>query len=64
MRFIRFRPVACRQCFFDIAKPSRAMSRPFFRASTVNHLSLLRVAFLNTRPNASALSSRFSLWSL
>jgi hypothetical protein len=59
--FIRLRPVALRQCFFETAKPSLAASSILVRDSTVNNLSRLRVAFLNTRPNAAASRSRFVL---
>lgn len=58
--FIRLRAVALRQCFFEIARPSRAMSSLLSRQSTVKNLSRLRVAFLNTRPKAAASSSRFA----
>jgi len=49
IRLILFLVVAARQCFLEIAKPRRAASLLFSRHSTVNHLSRLRVAFLNTR---------------
>ena len=58
MRLILFLVVAARQCFFEIARPSRAASLLFRLQSTVNHRSRLRVAFLNTRPNAAASGSR------
>ena len=61
MRLILFRAVACRQLFLEIANPSRATPPLLSLQSTVNHLSRLRVACLNTRPKAAALSSRFSL---
>ena len=57
----RLRAVAFLHCFFDIAKPSRDLSSSFLRHSTVNHLSRLRVAFSNTRPNDAASSNRQSL---
>ena len=60
MRFIVFLDVAFRQCFFEIASPSRACCPPLSRQSTVNQRSRLRFAFSNTRPNAAALSNR--LW--
>jgi hypothetical protein len=50
MRLILFLLVAARQFFFEIAKPKRESLPLFSRHRTVNHLSLLRVAFLNTRP--------------
>ena len=56
--FSRLRAVALRQCFFEIARPSLATESSFDRHSTVKNLSRLRVAFSNTRPNASASSSR------
>jgi hypothetical protein len=59
---MRFRAVALRQCFFEMARPSLAISSLLSRQSTVNNLSRLRVAFLNTRPKAAALSSRFVFW--
>lgn len=58
MRFILFLPVAARQCFLEIARPSRASPVSFSRLRTVNHLSLLRLALSNTRPYALASSSR------
>ncbi len=58
MRLILLRAVALRQCFLDIARPSRAGPSSFSLHSTVNHLSRLRVAFSNTRPNAAAFRSR------
>ena len=61
MRFNLFLAVAARQCFLEIAKPRRAASPRFSRHRTVNHLSLLRAAFLNTRLNAAASSNRLSL---
>jgi len=61
MRLILFLFVAARQFFFEIARPSRAPPPSFSRDRTVNHLSLLRVAFLNTRPYAAASSNRLSL---
>ena len=59
---MRFRAVALRQCFFEMARPSLAISSSLCRQSTVNNLSRLRVAFLNTRPKAAALSKRFGFW--
>ena len=66
MRLILFLALAARQFFFEIAKPSRgtpnrAALPSLLRHSTVNTLSLLRLAFLKTRPYAAASSSRFSL---
>lgn len=58
MRLILLRPVACRQFFFEIAKPSRATSLFVSLHRTVNHSSRLRTACLNTRPNAAASRSR------
>jgi len=58
MRFIVFLDVAFRQCFFETASPSLASCPSLSRQSTVNHLSRLRFAFSNTRPNAAALSNR------
>lgn len=49
IRLILFLVVAARQCFLAIAKPRRALSLLLSRHSTVNHLSLLRAGFLNTR---------------
>lgn len=60
MRFIVFLDVAFRQCFFEIASPSRAGRPPLSRQSTVKHRSRLRFACSNTRPNAAAFSNR--LW--
>jgi hypothetical protein len=57
--FIRLRAVARRQCFFDIARPSLAVSLSFSRHNTVNRLSRLRVALSNTRLKAAASRSRF-----
>jgi len=59
---IRFRAVALRQCFFEMANPSRPISSLLSRQSTVKNLSRLRVAFLNTRPKAAASSIRFVFW--
>lgn len=61
MRLILFLDVAARQCFFEMARPSRAVSVLLSMHSTVNHLSRLRVAFLKTRPNAAASNSRLLL---
>ena len=61
MRLILFLAVAARQCFFEMARPSRALSVLLCLHSTVNHLSRLRVAFLKTRPNAAASNSRLLL---
>ncbi len=61
IRLRRLRTVAFLHCFFDIAKPSRDVSSSFLRHSTVNHLSRLRVALSNTRPNDAASSNRLSL---
>lgn len=58
MRLSRLRSVASRQCFFDTAKPNRARPSLFALQSTVNCLSRLRVAVLNTRPKAAASRSR------
>jgi hypothetical protein len=58
MRFIVFLDVAFRQCFFEIASPSRAGRPPLPLQSTVNHRSRLRLACSNTRPNAAASSNR------
>ena len=60
-RLIRLRAVAARQFFFEIARPRRPCTPSLSRLRTVNHLSRLRVAFLNTRPNAAASSRRLSL---
>ena len=60
-RFSRFLPVAARQFFFDIARPSRATPFSLSRQSTVKQLSRLRCALPNTRAKAAALSNRFSL---
>ena len=62
MRLIRFLVDAFRQCFFEMARPSRTASSLFVRHSTVKSLSRLRVAFLNTRPNAGASRRRFFFW--
>jgi hypothetical protein len=59
---IRFLDVALRQCFLEMARPSRACSSLLARQSTVKNLSRLRVAFLNTRPKAAASNSRFTFW--
>ncbi len=59
---MRFRVIALRQCFFEIARPSRATPSLLSRQSTVKNLSRLRRAFLNTRPKAAASSSRFVFW--
>lgn len=64
MRLIRFRADACRQFFLETASPSRAGHELFSLQSTVNHLSRLRVAFLNTRPYAAAFRSRLALVNL
>lgn len=56
---IRFRPVALRQYFLDIASPSLVTSSLLARDSTVNNLSRLRVDFLNTHPKEAVFSSRF-----
>jgi len=61
MRFILFRRVAARQFFFEIARPSRAAPPSLARHRTVNHWSRPRRAFLKTRPNAAAFSSRCCL---
>ena len=58
--FIRFRAVARRQCFFEIASPSFACSESLSRHNTVKRLSRLRVALSNTRPKAAASRSRLS----
>jgi len=58
IRFKVFLDVDLRQCFFEIARPSLAGSPSFSRLSTVKHLSRLRFAFSNTRPNAAAVSNR------
>ena len=58
---IRFRPVARRQCFLEIARPSLGLLCSLRLHSTVNNLSRLRVAFSNTRPKAAASSNRLSL---
>ena len=55
---MRFLVLALRQCFFEIAIPSRQVSSLLSRQSTVKNLSRLRVAFLNTRPKAAASSKR------
>ena len=55
---MRFLALALRQCFFEIAIPSRQISSLLSRQSTVKNLSRLRVAFLNTRPKAAASSNR------
>ena len=60
IRFIRFLPVARRQCFFEIASPSLATSRPFEQLITVKYLSRLRPRVRKTRENAAASSKRFS----
>jgi hypothetical protein len=60
--FIRFRAVARRHNFLEIASPRRARSSSFRRQSTVNSSSRLRVAFSNTRPKAAAFSSRLGFW--
>ena len=62
-RLILFLPVAGRQFFFEIARPSLAASVSLPRQSTVNQRSRLRVAFLNTREYAAASRSRCSFWS-
>jgi hypothetical protein len=59
---IRFLAVALRHCFFDMARPSLAISSWLSRHSTVKNLSRLRVAFLKTRPKAAASGSRFCFW--
>ena len=56
-----FLPVAARQCFLEIASPSLATPPSLSRHKTVNKRSLLREAFLNTRPKAAASSNRFAL---
>ncbi len=58
IRFTVFLDVDLRQCFFEIASPSRALWPSLSRLSTVNHLSRLRSACSNTRANAAAVSSR------
>ena len=59
MRFSRLRPVASRQFFFDMAIPSRGASVCRVRYRTVKYSSLLRLAFLKTRPNAAWSNKRF-----
>ena len=61
MRLILFLDAAARQCFFEMARPSRAVSVLLSMHSTVNHLSRQRVAVLKTRPNAAASNSRLLL---
>lgn len=56
---MRFRAVARRQYFLEIASPSLATPASLHRQSTVNNLSRLRLACSNTRSKAAALSSRF-----
>lgn len=56
--FIRLRALARRHCFFEMARPSLAVSAVLGRHSTVNRLSRLRVALSNTRPKAAASRSR------
>jgi len=55
---MRFRALAWRQCFLEIARPSRGVISALRRHSTVKNPSRLRAAFANTRPNAAASSSR------
>lgn len=62
---MRFLETASRQCFFEIARPSRGTAAfcpsTLRRERTVNIRSRLRFAFLNTRPYAAASSNRLFL---
>ena len=59
IRFKRFLLDARRQFFLPIARPSRGSLLLLARYSTVNILSRLRPACLNTRPNDALSASRF-----
>ena len=61
IRLMRFLPVALRQCFLEIARPSLAMLCLLRLHNTVKYSSRLRVARSNTRPKAAASSSRCCL---
>jgi len=60
MRFSLLRALAWRQCFFEMARPNRAMLLSLSAHNTVNHLSRLGIAFSNTLENAAVFDSRLN----